>query len=273
METNSPTVTSETRGSFLRGIVHGLILMFLGFTWIFWNYETQIIRNIVARVDKEYPATSPIQRAMNLNQVVHQLIDNRRNILGLPRTGSFRETWFGAADTELVEGRSACGGYAMVFGRLLEEAGFRFRLGQMLCGDIWGCHIFVEVWIDQRWIAMDPTFGVVFQLPDGQYASARQLRTRFDEVEPNLPETYNRVYRFEDVRYTNWGKIPLLLPAFREVASWFIGAQRASEISLRSHVLNRYRAYFLGTLAIYLLWLSWSGWRFLRKRRNQRAAA
>lgn len=266
MNTFSHSNSARRLPAFVSGLLHGLMLTFLAFSWIFWHYEAQIIGNILTRVDHESPTSDPLQRALNLNRVAYQLIDSRRQVLGLPSRGTFRENWFGSVDTELVEGRSACGGYAMVLGRLLEQGGFRFRLGQMRCGDIWGCHIFVEAWIDERWIALDPTFGIAFQLPDGQYASAQQLRTRFAEVAPSLPAHYDRQYRFEDFRYTNWGKIPVLLPAFRTVASWFIGEQRASEISLRSYVLNRYRAYFIGAFSVYLVWLSWSLWRLLRQR-------
>lgn len=58
------------------------------------------------------------------------------------------------------------------------------------------------------------------------------------------------MYRYAGWRYTNWEKIPYIMPAVKWLLDQALG-QAADKISIRAHVLNRYRVYGLIVLSAY----------------------
>ena len=57
---------------------------------------------------------------------------------------------------------------------------------------------------------------------------------------PQLPAGYDMNYRYEDVRYSNWTKIPVVMPSIKKILDLTIGKTEADTISLRTYFLRKY---------------------------------
>ena len=71
---------------------------------------------------------------------------------------------------------------------------------------------------------------------------------------------YNGWFAYEDVRYTNWTKIPLVMPATKRILALFVG-DRVETLSIRSWVLNVYKTYMYILLCAYACLLIFSVYR------------
>jgi len=56
-------------------------------------------------------------------------------------------------------------------------------------------------------------------------------------------------YKYAGVRYTNWTKIPVIMPAIKTVLD-FAAPEFESPFSVRRYVLNVYRVYEVGLLSL-----------------------
>lgn len=137
-------------------------------------------------------------------------------------------------DSGLVRG-GACGTYAGLLGRLLDAADIDFRVVQLYCEDVdvWGCHIVLEVDVDGTWRSVDPLYNVVFPV------SAQALRDDWIQYRHIVPSEYRPMYDYSDFRYTNWDKIPVLMPAFQRILELLL-PDTAKTLSIRRHVLDVY---------------------------------
>jgi hypothetical protein len=143
----------------------------------------------------------------------------------------------------------SCGNYAVGLGRMLQLSGYEVRLVQILARGVWGAHIAVETRLDDRWVLLDPLFGLAFHRPDGTLANAADLQRDWTSYVSQTPPGYDRTIRYEGIRYTDWELGPMSL--LRPVASAVFGKEATKTFSLRSLALNRYRAL---ALAVSGLW-------------------
>jgi hypothetical protein len=149
---------------------------------------------------------------------------------------------------------AACGDASAILFRLLDDAGIPSRMAQMRCGGRDGCHIIDEAFIGGRWVALDPLFNLAFRNDRGQLATFKEISANWQSFRKQAPPGYSQRYRYEAVRYTNWQKIPIVMPALRRVLVAIFGEARTSEISLRSYLMFPNRLYFaiclLGLLVV-----------------------
>jgi hypothetical protein len=82
-------------------------------------------------------------------------------------------------------------------------------------------------------------------------ASVKQVSANWPNYADQVPRGYNKMYDYTGVRYTNWSKIPVLMPAVKEVLSW--GLADVETLSVRSYVLNLYRTYMYLLLVLEVL--------------------
>jgi hypothetical protein len=122
----------------------------------------------------------------------------------------------------------------------------------MKCGAVWGAHILLEAKIDENWATFDPFYDLSFRKENGRLASFQEVKGNWDYFKKQVPPNYNSLYTYEDVRYTNWTKIPLVMPAVKRVLRWFMGSE-VENLSIRSLVLNLYKAYLAILAGCYLL--------------------
>jgi hypothetical protein len=100
---------------------------------------------------------------------------------------------------------------------------------------------------------MDPLYDVYFIKPDGKsLASYADVQKDWTFYSKQLPPNYNHDYRYEDVRYCNWNKIPLLMPAIKKLLDLTMGKQKADEISFRANFLKKYDLFFYIVLFLYI---------------------
>ena len=113
-----------------------------------------------------------------------------------------------------------------------------------------GGHVTVEAYTGSRWVALDPSYNLYFLRPDGRLASIADIHGNWEYYRHQVPPGYMPDYQYEDVRYTNWSKIPIVMPALKKILTLFIGVQRTNSISLRVLFLDAYDIYFYSILAL-----------------------
>ena len=175
-----------------------------------------------------------------------------------PRATSFKgdlgpeASVFHSTAVDLMTTRGACGSYSQVLARILESYHYPVRIAQMKAQGIYGAHNLVEAQIGSRWVVLDPTYNLYFVRPDARLASFADVKNDWKFYSRQVPTGYNLDYHYEDVRYTNWTKIPIVSPAMKSVVSLFIGPERTNSFSLRTFFMNTYAVYSYVLLAFYI---------------------
>jgi len=164
--------------------------------------------------------------------------------------------------------KGACGSYALVLGSILKDIGFKIRFAQMKVDETWGGHIVIEAKTKKGWVALDPSFNLAFVKEDGTLASFQDVHSDWNYFQNQLPENYKREYAYSDVRYTNWEKIPIILPGVRFVLEHTIGKEATNEVSIRVLFLRKYRILYYIMLSLYL----YSWYRIVRRYNKKRKA-
>jgi hypothetical protein len=178
--------------------------------------------------------------------------------LMVPRATAFRgdlgleASFFHSTAIDLMTTRGACGSYSQVLARTLASYHYPVRIAQMKAQGIYGAHNIVEAQIGPRWVVLDPTYNLYFIRPDARLASFADVKKDWTYYSKQVPVGYNLAYHYEDVRYTNWTKIPILSPALKAVFSLVIGPERTDSFSMRTFFMNTYAVYLYVLLALYI---------------------
>jgi hypothetical protein len=178
-----------------------------------------------------------ILRAMNTTYLL-QL--NSKNNLFTYQQQSFKGKYMRSTDLDLLDVSGACGSASMVLARTLHSMGFPIRIGQMYVNGNFGGHIIVEVWSNGRWMVLDPLFNQGFVKPDGNLASFKDVQNNFAYYSKQIHPSTPKEYQYQDIRYTNWEKIPLLSPVAKKLLDLVYGEARANEICLRKYLIKFY---------------------------------
>jgi hypothetical protein len=98
-------------------------------------------------------------------------------------------------------------------------------------------HVVVEAQLDGRWVVVDPLFHLVFPKPDGELATAADLRKHPDLLlagRERADERYDTwedsLYTYQDVRRFPWFMIPVAGEAAYAVLATVAGKARADAI-------------------------------------------
>ena len=184
----------------------------------FFRYENKVITEF-SRSFVSFPQTD---RALLIMKKVNQLLDQRIYFLpSIPK----------------IKNNNRCGIYSFVLARLLKRQGFPVRILQLLNKEK-TVHVMVEVLSEGKWILLDAKENLAFKKPEGSYASYFDIAQKFDCYKEQIPSNHYLVHRDYTVRYTNWEKIPYVLPIVKRVLSFFISD--ISHFSLRVRFLNPY---------------------------------
>ncbi len=245
----------------LSGIWSGWVVAMLFLLLLSSSEEAMFDRIVLRSVP---PGTSQQETATSLLHAAHALVENRNQWMDMSRGLSLTSRMLKSTGLAMVEGGD-CGAFSAVLARALQQAGLEVRIAQMKVGEVWGGHIFVEADIDGRWVAFDPLYDLTYRRPDGRLASFEDIHGDWAYYSNQTPEHYNANYAYEDVRYTNWSRLPLLGGLISDALGIVIGEERARGFSLRSYLLDAGRngAIMLALGALPLLWLSY------RSRRRQ----
>ncbi len=211
----------------LMSIVEGMLLALMLFSVMHARWEDRLVDRIVAIADATDANSSDSERAVSIMGVVHRALQPRLELFG--PGGAIRPGPFLSTDSQIQVPAGYCGSFAHVLTRALRRAGIEAKLAQMKVGDVWGGHIVVAALVEGRWVALDPLYDVGFRGADGKLLGFEDIGARWDALREQCPPGYNESYRYEDVRFTNWSRVPL--------GETLMGG---SGLSLRSYFLNLY---------------------------------
>lgn len=237
---------------FMNGLMIGVLFYFYSESY----YEKQLFGAIAANISADLPSTerarqdSIIARSL---RITHSLEKNRVAVFGAFNFNGFKAETIQPVTFDLMTGKGACGSNAYVLARLLQEFKIPVRVAQMKVKGFFGGHIVVEARPRQRWIVLDALYELSFSRPDGKLAGFEDIRNDWNYYRLQVPADYDTSYRYEDVQYTNWNKIPILMPAIRQVLVWIKGEEFVRTLSLRVVFLQKFSVLFYATLILYIL--------------------
>jgi hypothetical protein len=136
-------------------------------------------------------------------------------------------------------------------------------------------HVAVEAQLDDRWVLVDPLFDVVFEKPDGDLATAENLRENPDILRAGRARADERydiwedsLYTYQDVRRFPWFMIPVVGELKHDVLAKLLGHDRADWIVTPLWMEEPQTAIvILSLVGMGLVGLTFVPWRRREKRR------
>jgi len=233
---------------------NGFILASLLYFSMEASYEDGLFANIKStidsRIDSNDTPDSVLIKSMN---ICYQLMNNRASTFNSnsvdlgPEANIFHST-----AVDLMTTRGACGSYSQVLARIIGTYNYPVRIAQMKAYGIYGAHNIVEAYNGRNWVVLDPTFNLYFVRPDSRLANFADVQHNWPYYSKQVPSNYNLQYQYEDVRYTNWSKIPVVFPAIKGLLNITIGTEQANVFSFRTYFMNTYSAYCRILLLLYI---------------------
>jgi len=237
--------------------VNGFLLALLVYFFIEDNYESQIFKVLATQVRQSSKSTNTDSLLLNSVLLTYKLEEYRQSVFGNKELRAFKSDLIRPVTFDLITGNGACGSFSYVLSRLLNELKVDTRLAQMKVNGSFGGHIIVEAKSGDKWVALDPSFNLIFTKPDGGFASFVDVKNNWDYYKTQVPANYDLSYNYADVRYTNWEKIPVVMPMLKSVLNVTMGEKEANEFSLRNVFLRKFNFLFKATLFVYLLFALW----------------
>ncbi len=232
--------------------LNGFLLALMVYFFVEDNYESQIFRALASQVT-EQGKNDKKSIVLNSLQLTHNLEKYRLSVFGNKNIHAIKSEIIRPVTFDLMTGSGACGSYSYVLSRILDEFNIKTRFAQMKVGENFGGHIVIEAEIDGSWVVLDPSYNLYFQSANNQLASFKQVSANWAFYKQQVPANYDQTYNYAAVRYSNWNKIPVALPALKSFLSLFMSKEEIDTISLRSLVLQKFSLLFKVTLALYVL--------------------
>jgi hypothetical protein len=233
--------------------LNGFLLASLFYFKMEDTYENGLFASIKGSIDNSLDnddtQDSIVVKAMT---TCHELMSNRAPIFEGRNALGPRSDFFHATSVDLMTTQGACGSYSQVLARILKTYHYPVRIAQMKANGTWAAHNIVEVKLNHGWVILDPTFDAHWVRPDGKLASFDDVHKDWNYYSQQVPSNYDKQYRFEDVRYSNWTKVPVIMPAAKGLLDLLLGKARADSISLRTWFLQIYTIYFYVFLLLYV---------------------
>ena len=241
------------RNLYFLTFLNGFMLATLFYFKMEANYERELFSAIQYNVDSKINSNDSQDSIMvKAMHACHALLNTRTSIFKDQTLDGIKVDLLQPASIDLMTAKGACGSYSMVLARTLENYNFPVRIAQMKARGIFAAHNIVEAKSNKGWVALDPLFDAYFVRPDNSLASFNDVKNDWDYYKTQLPSKYDMRYRYEDVRYSNWGKIPLILPAVKKILDLVLGKEKADTISIRTYFLRMYDLYFYILLGLYI---------------------
>ncbi|HEX3768684.1 MAG TPA: hypothetical protein VHT72_09925, partial [Puia sp.] len=210
------------------------------------------IGNKISSTDSQ---DSVVAKAMH---VCHNLMDTRGDVFKGSDFQGFKSGMIDPTSFDLMTASGACGSYSMVLARVLQGYKFDVRIAQMKSNGSFAAHNIVEAKTKHGWVVLDPLYDTYFVNPSKLLASFGEVKDNWTFYKSQVPPGYDMNYRYEDVRYSNWTKIPILLPSVKKILDFTLGKENADTISLRTYFLRKYVLCFDIFLVIFVLVFSYT---------------
>jgi hypothetical protein len=227
--------------------INGFILASILYFFIQSKYEhglfAVIKTDIESHLGPDDTQDSVVVKAMH---ICHDLMSNRQATFAQPTTdlslgpsaGVFHST-----SVDLMTAKGACGSFSEVLARIITTFHYPVRIAQMKAGGVFAAHNVVEAYTGTHWVLLDPIFNLYFIDRNNHLASFNDVRQDWTYYAKQVPAGYNMKYRYEDVRYTNFSKIPLIGPAIEKLLVLIAGKEYADGISLRVIFIDTWQIY------------------------------
>ena len=220
----------------------GFILGIMFFLKMSSNYEELLFERIISKSFESKRNLTDEERVLGLLDSTYKLLNPRKEFFGGKEWLSIRDKLLRSSDIQMLDG-GACGTHSHVLAKLLKKSHVPVRIAQMKCGKEYGCHIVVEAKLNNKFVVLDPLYNLFFRNKDGQLASFSEISNDWNFYKSQVPKGYGMEMRYEGVRYTNWDKIPYIMPMVKKILTLLFGDD-AENISIRAYVLNLYLTYF-----------------------------
>ena len=245
--------------------VNGFLLATLFYFKMEANYENELFKAIRADINNKVTlADSEDSLMVKIMHECHNLLVNRASVFeGKPFRG-IKSNLVDPASIDLMTAKGACGSYSVVLSRILQEYKYKVRIAQMKSKGVFAAHNIVEAKTKHGWVVLDPLFDIYFINPAQKLASFDEVKNNWDHYKNQVPPEYDQDYRYEDVRYANWAKIPVIMPAIKKILNITIGEKEADTISLRTYFLRKYEICFNLTLLIFVILFSYTAVRLIK---------
>jgi len=239
--------------------LNGFLLASLIYFRMEASYEKELFHAIHLDISNKISSTdsqdSVVAKAMH---VCHNLMDTRGDVFKGSDFQGMKSGMIDPTSFDLMTASGACGSYSMVLARVLQGYKFDVRIAQMKSNGSFAAHNIVEAKTNHGWVVLDPLFDTYFVNPTKKLASFSEVKDNWSYYKSQLPQGYDMNYRYEDVRYSNWSKIPILLPSFKKILDLTVGKDNADTISLRTYFLRKYVLCFDLFLIIFILVFSFT---------------
>jgi hypothetical protein len=261
---------------FVLAFLNGFIVAVLLYFYVEDNYESKLFEALAENVRVTVAQDTVLKNKeesllIHSLDLVYQLENSRSLIFKNHSVDSWKSNFIEPVSYDLMTGKRACGGFSMVLARLLKSLDVEVRIPQMQVGETQGGHIIVEAKTSKGWVVLDPSFNVYFRKANGDLASFNDVQKNWDTYKSQIRSGYNYSYRYEGVRYTNWGKIPVVLPLLKQGLTLMIGKERTSHFSMRAAFLRKFNLLFKVTFVLYLVTLFLSV-KFVIRRAQEKAS-
>ena len=217
------------------------------------SYEKKLFEALSLYVKDKTPDTPNREEALVLNclHLTSFLCKNRACVFG-KEISSFKSSFIHPVTYDLMTATSGCGGYSYILSRLLNELKITNRIAQMKVGELYSGHVVVEAKTSKGWVVLDGSYDLYFKKAGGQLASYKDVQHNWNYYRTQVPSDYKHQYKYEGVRYTNWDKIPVVMPALKGILMLAVGKEAVNELSLRTVLLRKFHLLFQMTLFIWL---------------------
>lgn len=236
----------------LFGIAVGFLLALVFQCYLHDDYEATVFKSLAATVQKRNHSPNQDSILGTAMRLTHNLLTTRSSLFGNGVAGQAEE-YDGTLTDDLLAAKGACGSFSDVLAQLLQTLGYDVRIAQMKVGQRFGGHIVVEARTRHGWVVLDPKFDCCFRQPSGRLASFEEVSQHWSVFQRQTPAGYNPAYAYADARYTNWEKIPILLPALHKGLVLVLGETKTHDISVAPLLLRRYRFYGILLSALTIL--------------------
>lgn len=247
--------------------VNGFLIASLFYFYTEDTYEKRIFETLALYVKDKTPDTVNREEVLILNclHLTYHLGANRSNVFSVKEVTSFKASVIHPVTYDLMTTNGACGSYSYILSRLLNELKITNRIAQMKVKGQYGGHILVEAKTAKGWIVLDGLYDLYFKKAGGELASFKDVQNNWNYYRNQVPAGYNPDYSFEGVRYTNWDKIPVVMPVIKGVLALTVGKEEANNFSLRTSFLRKFHLLFEITGVICVAFLGLAIRNYLRR--------
>ncbi len=231
--------------------LNGIFIVLLFLKYVDYRYEDALYRTFVNGNKVEGNAKQTFINLVNLTYTVQ--IDRLNQVKNFQGMNPFKSRWMRSGDLQLLDANGSCGNFSHVLAELCQSAGFPVRMVQLKQNGKFGSHIVIEAYIDStnEWAVADGLFKTYFFNEDSTLASMKEMQNASDFLKKQFPPNYPYNDAYADYRYTNWDKIPVIMPGVYKILTWTIGKEKTDQISLRVYLLNLHKAQFNVLLFVY----------------------